>query len=188
MNNNFSVHSIAGFCNEKAIWKMIVDLTSDMLAEQLKTWIVINPGIVLIDGENFRIDSNIPVADTVEFYPPEGIEKYGEEGFVWSLGALVCYASSGHYVFGGRGGSYQHDHPNVELPTLLKEHTALTAIVKGCLCYSSSQRMKLRELHDLAIKGLASCNQTNRVKRLKEPGESRLLKYSDDVWTEIMDN
>lgn len=167
---------------------MIVDLTSDMLAEQLKTWIVINPGIVLIDGENFRIDSNIPVADTVEFYPPEGIEKYGEEGFVWSLGALVCYASSGHYVFGGRGGSYQHDHPNVELPTLRKEHTALTAIVKGCLCYSSSQRMKLRELHDLAIKGLASCNQTNRVKRLKEPGESRLLKYSDDVWPEIMDN
>ncbi len=188
MNNNFSVHSIAGFCNEKAIWKMIVDLTSDMLAEQLKTWIVINPGIVLIDGENFRIDSNIPVADTVEFYPPEGIEKYGEEGFGWSLGALVCYASSGHYVFGGRGGSYQHDHPNVELPTLRKEHTALTAIVKGCLCYSSSQRMKLRELHDLAIKGLASCNQTNRVKRLKEPGESRLLKYSDDVWPEIMDN
>ena len=188
MNNNFSVHSIAGFCNEKAIWKMIVDLTSDMLAEQLKTWIVINPGIVLIDGENFRIDSNIPVADTVEFYPPEGIEKYGEEGFVWSLGALVCYASSGHYVFGGRGGSYQHDHPNVELPTLRKEHTALTAIVKGCLCYLSSQRMKLRELHDLAIKGLASCNQTNRVKRLKEPGESRLLKYSDDVWPEIMDN
>lgn len=167
---------------------MIVDLTSDMLAEQLKTWIVINPGIVLIDEENFRIDSNIPVADTVEFYPPEGIEKYGEEGFVWSLGALVCYASSGHYVFGGRGGSYQHDHPNVELPTLRKEHTALTAIVKGCLCYSSSQRMKLRELHDLAIKGLASCNQTNRVKRLKEPGESRLLKYSDDVWPEIMDN
>ena len=167
---------------------MIVDLTSDMLAEQLKTWIVINPGIVLIDGENFRIDSNIPVADTVEFYPPEGIEKYGEEGFVWSLGALVCYASSGHYVFGGRGGSYQHNHPNVELPTLRKEHTALTAIVKGCLCYSSSQRMKLRELHDLAIKGLASCDQTNRVKRLKEPGESRLLKYSDDVWPEIMDN
>ena len=188
MNNKLSVHSIAGFCNEKAIWKMVADLSSNVLAEQLKTWIVINPGIVLVDGENFRIDANIHEADIVEFYPPEGTENYGEEGYVWSLGALVCYASSGHYVFGGQGGSYQHDHPNVELPTLRKEHTALTAIVKGCLCYSSSQRMKLRELHDLAIKGLASCNQTNRVKRLKEPGESRLLKYSDDVWPEIMDN
>ena len=56
MNNKLSVHSIAGFCNEKAIWKMVADLSSNVLAEQLKTWIVINPGIVLIDGENFRID------------------------------------------------------------------------------------------------------------------------------------
>ena len=166
---------------------MVVDLSSNVLAEQLKTWIVINPGIVLVDGEDFHIDATIPEADATEFYPPEGIENYGEEGYVWSLGALVCYASSGHYVFGGRGGSYQRDHPKVELPMLRKEHTALTAIVKGCLCYSSFQRMKLRNLHDLALKGLTSCDQTNRVKRLKEPGESRLPKCSDDVWPEIMD-
>ena len=83
MNNKLSVHSIAGFCNEKAIWKMVADLSSNVLAEQLKTWIVINPGIVLVDGENFRIDANIHEADIVAFYPPEGTEKYGEEGYVW---------------------------------------------------------------------------------------------------------
>jgi serine/threonine protein kinase len=121
------------------------------------------------------------------FYPPEGIGDYGESGFVWSLGALTCYASSGHYVFGGRGGVYQYNHPEVELPTLRKEHFALTPIVKRCLCYSPSQRISINELHTIAIKGLESINQLSRVKRSIEPSETENPpECSDDTWLEKM--
>lgn len=182
-----NLSTIAGFCNEQALWKLLVDLTSKQIKSNSPKWMIPAPELVVVDGDVFQIDTNESQNQAAEFYPPEGIGNFGEEGYVWSLGALVCYASSGHYVFGGRGGAYQHNKPDVDLPRLRKEHSALTPIVKRCLCYSPSERISLKELRDLAIKGLESNNQMSRLKRSIEPSEMiDSLECIDDVWPERM--
>lgn len=185
--SDLSIHSIAGFCNEKALWKLLVDLSSKLLDEPSNTRKVITPEMVIIDGEDFRLKNENSQNQSTEFYPPEGIENSGSEGLVWSLAALVCYASSGHYVFGGRGGSYQRSHPKVELPTLKKEHSALAALVKKSLCYTPSQRISLSNLHSAAVKGLESNEQTSRVKRMNESSEvTSSTDMMDDAWPDKM--
>ena len=187
MNKN-TIHSIAGYCSEKALWKLLVDLIRGALSNESESWKVFTPDHVIVDGEEFCVDSNISSELLTEFIPPEGLESYGESGYIWSLGALICYASSGHYVFGGRGGAYQRNKPKVELPALRKEHSNLDALVKRCLCYSPSQRIRLNELLELANKGLESNNQKTRVRQSKESGKANIPSLTkNESWPEKMD-
>ena len=187
MSEKMNISTIAGFCNEQALCKLLVDLASNQIECNPPKWMVPAPEFVMVDGDDFKIDANGVKKQTTEFYPPEGSNDYAEASFVWSLGALVCYASSGHYVFGGRGGAYQHDNPDVDLPTLRKEHSALTPIVKRCLCFSPSERISLKELRDLAVKGLESNNQMSRLKRSIESSEMiDSPECIEEVWSEKM--
>ena len=186
MNNKTTIHVIAGYCSEEVLWKLLVDLTSVMKDERTREWKVLMPDMVIVDGDDFTLDSE--TTEVVrEFYPPEGIDNYGESGYVWSLGAMVCYASSGHYVFGGRGGTYQHANPGVELPTLRKEHSSLTPLMRRCLCYSHAQRVGIKELNTLAVKGLESVRQMSRQKQtIVLASEKRTAQSDDDDWPERM--
>ena len=187
MNEKMNISTIAGFCNEQALWKLLVDLTSKQIECNSSKWMIPAPEHIVVDGDGFRLDKEGSKEQSAEFYPPEGCNDYTEASFVWSLGALVCYASSGHYVFGGRGGAYQLDKPDVDLPTLRKEHSTLTPIVKRCLCYSPSERISLKELRDLTVKGLELSNQMSRVKRSIESIEMiDSPQCIDDVWPEKM--
>ena len=184
---DMTIHSIAGFCNEKALWKLLVDLSSTLLKATTNVWKVITPEMVIVDGEDFRLSNEAPQGQSTEFYPPEGVENSGSEGLVWSLAALVCYASSGHYVFGGRGGSYQRSHPKVELPTLKKEHSGLASLVKRSLCYMSSQRITLDDLHAAAVTGLESNARMSRVKRVSvSSGNTSSSSIVNDTWPDKM--
>lgn len=188
MTKTMTIHSIAGYCSEKALWKLLVDLISDALSNESESWRVLTPDHVIVDGEGFCVDSIVSSEPLTEFVPPEGKENYGEAGYIWSLGALVCYASSGHYVFGGRGGAYQRSKLKVELPALRKEHSNLDALVKRCLCYSPSQRIRLNELLELANKGLESNNQKTRVKQSKESGKANTSSLTtNESWPEKME-
>lgn len=185
---DMTLYSLAGFCNESVLWKLLADLSSALLDKPVQDREVLIPEKVIIDGDNFMLSQGKSLDPAPEFCPPEGIENYGDEGVVWSLGALVCFASSGHYVFGGRGGVYQRSNPNVELPTLRKEHSALTPIVKRCLCYAAPQRISLTQLHSAAVKGFEVKEQKARVIRKKESSEDFVLsEIMDDVWPEKMD-
>lgn len=187
MTDRITIHSVAGYCNEKTLWKLLVDLTAEKKEDCSEEWKVPMPERIVVDGDDFIIDSNEPKEVAVEFYPPEGIDNYDEAGYVWSLGALVCYASSGHYIFGGRGGAYQGSNPNVELPTLRKEHSSLSPLIKKCLCYSPSQRISLNELHAQAVLGFESINHMGRVKREDEHNDSSTSpEDSDFTWPEKM--
>ncbi len=178
---------MAGYCSEHALWKMLVDLSSEAIADVNKAKFL-TPDMVLVDGENFRVADNKDDMPTSEFFPPEGADQLTEAGIVWMLGALICYASSGHYVFGGRGGSYQSSNPGVELPRLKKEHSALTDLVRRCLCYSPLQRISLRDLQTAAMKGLGSNEQTGRLKQSKKSDSSDddSTTYTGNVWPEKM--
>lgn len=183
---DITIRSIAGFCNEYTLWKMLLNICSEILISTDKVK-MLTPDMIIIDGDNFRISDAEVHTLIPEFFPPEGMDQPTETGLVWVLGALVCYASSGHYVFGGRGGMYQRSNPNVELPTLKKEHSALSALVKSCLCFSPSQRINLEELKTAAQKGLESIKRMKRPKRMEKPillDETN--EYVDDVWPEKM--
>ncbi len=184
---DMTIHAIAGFCNERTLWKLLVDLSSALLDESSKARKAITPEMVMIDGEDFLLIDEVPKHPSVEFYPPEGIENAGIEGLVWSLGAIVSYVSSGHFVFGGRGGSYQRSHPKVALPTLKKDHEALTALVKKCLCCSPSQRISLGELHATALRGLEANAQKKRSKCASGLNEGTgTSETTDDIWPDTM--
>lgn len=182
-----TIHAVAGYCHETVLWKMILDVCSELLDGKSKEWRVLMPDTVVVDGEKFRLEHNTQQTTAPEFYPPEGIGKLGEAATVWSLGALICYASSGHYIFGGRGGTYQHDNPQVELPMLRKDHACLNALVQRCLCYSPDQRISLKELQEAAQKGMETARKKARKKMDKVTTDAgKTIVFTDDGWPEKM--
>jgi hypothetical protein len=182
-----NLHAIAGFCSEEALWKMLKDMTSALLDQPDGERAVLMPEKVIVDGERFLLSKEGTQHPAAEFYPPEGIKDSGDAGIVWSLGALACYASSGHYVFGGRGGVYQQSNPKTELPTLRREHSALTAVIRQCLCYSPSQRISLRALHAAAVAGCQQSEQRARVLLATEKRDGcGCPDVEDDGWPERM--
>jgi len=184
-----TIKSVAGYCFESALWKILLDLSKDSEDRKDKDWQIVTPDNVWIEGEDFLVANNGLQVPLKEFYPPEGIENLDEAGMVWSLGALVCYASSGHCIFGGSGGAYQRCHPAVELPVLRKEHCALTPLVQKCLNYSPAKRIRLKDIHTAAIEGLKASKMKKRVViEADQPETKDLVNVSNDVWPEEMGN
>ncbi len=164
-NKILTLHSIAGYAMEIAIWKMLRDICKIVEVKGQRSKVIgenscLSPGAIQIDGEEFRIiDVPLTSEELEKFLAPETGEKSldSEAALVWCIGALACYMSSGHYVFGGRGGEYQRRHPAVGLPVLRKEHEALTNIVHRCMQYHPTERISLSELKMLSEPGYQRC-------------------------------
>ena len=173
---------MAGYATETALWKMLADL-SQQLSKHPYT--LPTPHNVVVEGEEFRLTDAAP-SGTSPFTPPEGADQASEQALVWALGALVCYASSGHNIFGAQGGAYQKEHPNVQLPVLRKEHSTLTPLVQRCLCYKPADRITLSELHRQALNSLQTSLQKKRQVAVAVNNNSNTTLTADDVWPEQM--
>lgn len=158
-NRNLTLKSIAGYCIEEALWKLVIDIAAEIQEKGLVLG-GISPDMVFIENEDFHI---LPKDDMIpSFCAPEG--KPSEAAMVWSLGALLCYASSGHMIFGGSGSLYQRKHPSVKLPVLQKKHSLLTPLAQQCLTFMPEKRISLNELVIEARKGLEQCKKRARSK------------------------
>ena len=177
-----TLKSIAGYCIEEALWKFVIDITVEI---QEKKFVLggIDPDMVVIENEDFHI---LPKENVIpSFCAPEG--KSSEAAMVWSLGALLCYASSGHLIFGGSGGLYQSKHPDVKLPSLQKKHNSLTPLMQRCLVFSPEKRISMDELVIEARKGLELCKKRVRSKSDVKYEKKTLVKSSlDERWPEEM--
>lgn len=180
-----TLRSIAGYCFESALWKFIVDICDDIQEEKTTTWNILTPDTVFIEENCFHI-SKEGFCNVDEFSPPEGNINLEEASTIWSIGAMVCYLSSGHLIFGGQGGAYQKKHPNVSLPVLRKEHSALTPIVQRCLCYSPSQRIRLKDLSKQAANGLENSEKQLRKEIFKPIEVNNNNKTANDIWPDKM--
>ena len=182
-----TIRDIAGFCPEEAVWKMIADVSGCLLNEDVGSGL--SPDSVIVDGKSFMVNR---IQDTEnEFHAPEHKDgqQSDEKEEVWSLGAIAYYASTGHVVFGGQGGKYQKEHPLVSLPALPKGLQSLTSLLQKCLCYDSNERIGLKDLNDLARKGLEECGKQSRKKTMSAKEEEKKengVKYTGEKWPEEM--
>lgn len=180
-----TIRDIAGFCPEKAIWKMMADVSSYLTNEDVVYYF--SPDSITIDGEMFMVENGACMQN--EFVAPECIEggKTGTKQMVWSLGSVAYFAATGHIIFGGHGSIYQKDNPSVPLPVLPKNYQALTAVLHKCICYNPDKRISMAEVNDLAQQGLASCEKHKREKREVEEKEIESIKKSiGEKWPEDM--
>ena len=159
MNRSITLRDIAGYCPEEAIWKMITDLGQSIKDDNNCP---VSPDGVIIDGMTFLTDEQVEKQN--HFQAPECSDGAtgGQAQQVWALGALIYYASSGRTLFGGHGGAYQKNHPNVLLPSLRKSHDSLTAVMQQCLQHEPSSRIGIDKLIDEARKGLETCRKAQR--------------------------
>lgn len=161
MNKHITLRDIAGYCPEEAIWRMAADLGSGIKDNNQCPK---SPDEVIVDDLSFLIGEKTD--EQPEFMPPEcsDMASFGQMQQVWTLGALIYYASSGRTLFGGHGGAYQKDHPNVLLPSLQKSHQSLTALMQQCLQHDPSSRIGINKLVEEAHKGLENCKRTPRCR------------------------
>ena len=177
-----TLKSIAGYCLEEALWKLATDIALE-LQEKKPNLVCMDPDMIVIDNDEFHLVVNDDVMQ--EYCAPEGLAS--EAATVWSLGALLCYASSGHLIFGGRGSLYQVKHPSVKLPVLQKKHSSLTPIVQRCLANSPEKRISLDELVIEAREGLELCKK--RVRRKSDVTVKKEVPVTtslDERWPEEM--
>jgi len=171
MNERMTISDIAGFCPEEAIWKMLGDvgrfLTNDGQVYALC------PDAVIIDGDAFLVERCEYAGE--EYRAPEqhASQQADKESMVWTLGAITYYMATGHMVFGGHGGAYQHLHPTVPLPVMPKAMQALTEVLHRCLTYHPSERIELKALTEWAERERAAC-----VTRRRETEENNIRRPS----------
>lgn len=187
MKYDMTIRDIAGFCPEEAIWKMIADVSECLLNDGFGNGL--SPNSVIIDGNSFMVNHIQDVEE--EFQAPEHRDgqQPDEKEFVWSLGAIAYYASTGHVVFGGYGGKYQKEHSLVYIPALPKGLQSLTPLLHRCLCYDSNERIGLKDLRDLARKGLEECGKQKRktiIKAREEEEKGKSVNRSGEKWPEEM--
>lgn len=183
MTDKIRLRDIAGYCPEEAIWKMLAEL-SRLLDDDIGKHSP-NPDSILVVGDSFVVDTGVVAEE--EFLAPEHHEGQAvtAEQAVWALGATAYYMATGHAMFGGYGGKYQHLHPRVTLPNMPKAFHALTPVFHKCVSSQPTERINLRELANLADKGFETCSRKQREAKKKEPFTETGTSHHDR-WPEEM--
>ena len=185
MTGRITIRDIAGFCPEEAIWKMMADISALLI--KANDGYVLTPESIVIDGNAFMIETGHEIMH--EFIAPECIPggKIGLSQMVWSLGAATYYMATGHIIFGGHGSSYQKEHSSVPLPVLPKGLQVLTSVMQKCLSYSPDDRIGLKELNEISVQGVLSCEKQQREKIVSADERKKIkVEYSGERWPEEM--
>ena len=185
MSKKLTIHDIAGFCPEEAIWKMLKDVSTFLIKDDNSCFL--SPNSIVIDGKSFIVDSCTEIRNDY-LAPEQNVNQIpNSEQMVWSIGSVAFYMATGHDIFGGFGSSYQKEHPMVSLPVLPKGLQELNFVLQKCLCYAPDERLSIIELNRVSIKGLESCEK----RQSKQIGVSKDIPLKeiqnvDDKWPEEM--
>lgn len=168
-----TVDNIAGYCFESTLWRILCDITSNREFNITPThYPLIRSNNLLICNESFEIASQTQLCS--------------ESDAIWHIGALISYLSSGHPIFGGKGKEFHDKHPSIQLPSLRKEHSALTPIVHSCLNANESQRISFAELKKQALIGYNDCIKREKI-RIELPQKQSTTSIShNEMWPEAM--
>lgn len=192
--NILTLDSIAGYATEDALWQLLADLcglVKDVAQLPLRA---LTPDRIIIDGRRFVFAEQTPqpiIGHQDKFTAPELLNAKEEEfldgqrrtqAVVWTIGALLYYCSSGRYVFGGRGGSYQLCHPEAVLPSLRREHAALALVVSSCLDSNPAKRMTLEQLE--TMRGTGTVHHKEEKKIEMQANRKVVKDHYESCWPE----
>lgn len=168
-----TANDIAGYCFESTLWRILCDITTDKAFQQSSSlYPLIEPKNIIINNDSFSISSHA--------------QQCNESDAIWHIGALISYLSSGHPIFGGKGKKYHENHPMTQLPSLRKEHYALTPIVHACLNADKSKQISIEELRKQSLIGYNDSLDREKT-RIEQPQKQALTKISlNETWPEEM--
>lgn len=172
-NKKMTADAIAGYCLESTIWRALCDVTSHELFNRGNDQLpLLNATDLIISNDFFQINDNVQIC--------------AAKDAIWHLGALISFLSSGHHIFGGKGKQYHDEHPNLQLPSLRKEHSKLTPILHACLNADESQRISIQELQQIVEIGYKECLNREKI-RIKCPiTQHDKIRSPFDAWPEDM--
>lgn len=185
MSKKLTIHDIAGFCPEEAIWKMLKDVSTFLIKDDNSCFL--SPNSIVIDGKSFIVDSCTEIINDY-LAPEQNVNQIpNSEQMVWSIGSVAFYMATGHNIFGGFGSSYQKEHPTVALPVLPKGLQELNFVLHKCLCYAPDERLSIIELNHASIRGLDSCEKRkSKLIEVAKDNPPREFLSIDDKWPEEM--
>lgn len=144
MKECITTADIAGYCNELTAWRIIMEVSEDMMSHKANG---VNPFQIVINNDNsFSVSQIIPSDDTLGFEAPESPRN--EASGVWSLAASVFYVVMGNQVMNGEGGRGQNE--KSKIPYMRSELSQLSELVQRCLHYNPELRPSMQEVHDIA--------------------------------------
>ena len=158
---HLTLHTLAGYATESALWQLKDDLCRIITNNPTITAHDLIPDRIVVEGKQFVwLAEEQSMAHNDKFTAPELLvgsktaksdqsHPLSSAALVWTVGALLCYCSSGRYVFGGKGGKYQLNHPDVLLPPLRKEHESLVDVVHACMLANPDKRITIAQLKDI---------------------------------------
>ncbi len=188
MDERITIAEIAGYGNESTAWRMLMEMSDDLLRQGLAP---LDPFRVVIEEDgHLNLSRTGQSSSNNGFEAPEWAEdRWTEPGLVWSLGATVFYVVMGRQVMNGKGGRGQQK--SSKLPYLRSEWPELSELVQHCLRFDPVQRPSLREIHDIATQHYSRCLDLIRQGPKYKPSETQVQTdegQEPDFWPEAMKN
>ena len=159
MDERYYAAELAGYCNRMTAWKIIKDVSEELLAGKavavspFRIEIKENGGFALVKkDEPFALDG---------FVAPEITDgNITEASQVWALAASVFYIVMGCQIMNGKGGRGQLE--SSRIPYMRSEMPQLSELIQKCLNYHPELRPSLEKVHETACEELAQCDDTVR--------------------------
>lgn len=187
MNERPTAADLAGHCNELTAWRILKEVSEDMLQNKTLT---INPYCIAIDNEGgFSLFQTEVTPDQKGFEAPEVFNRTNTEASaVWSLAASLFFIVMGCQVMNGKGGRGQDEHSRI--PYMRSKLPQLSELIQKCLHFHPECRPSLQKVHEVAVKEFQRCTEiVSRGPRFRENSTKSFEEVTDSVfafWPEAM--
>jgi len=185
MDEMLSAVELAGHCNELTAWRILKEVSGDLLSNVTAT--VTPAHIEIKDNGGFALSSQGDIV-MEGFVAPEAIKgERTEASTVWSLAASLFYLVMGCQVLNGKGGAAQQE--SSRLPYMRSTLPKLSELIQHCLNYHPEQRPTLQEINKLAAQQFDLCAEAvKKGPKFKEQplGTQHQDGLASSFWPESM--
>lgn len=143
MKRDITLSQIAGYATERAVWRLLLDL-SDYCSDGELCGVTAND--IIVSDSSFSLDKHWDSRDNKagRFLSPESFQDVSiaknEASCIWTLGALAFYAITGMDVFEGKGGFSQNKETNIPRISSAYASEQLSTLIRQCLSFGPSER------------------------------------------------
>lgn len=153
MDEKLYALEMAGQCNELTAWRILKDVSADMLVANATQ---VSPSLIEIKEDGSFALASSSGTEMKGFEAPETLQgTTAPNSGVWSLAASLFYIVMGCQVMNGKGGSAQHE--SSRLPFMRSTWPKLSELIQHCLHYQPEKRPSLQEVNTMATEQFQAC-------------------------------